>query len=165
MCAVKLTSAGFGAAALPLWAAVVPLATVNICYLIAAGLEHVPTCIPYLSGCTSVSSTGRMAPERMVFLAGMLPSALILACFWRGTAAFLKHSGSRQQRLKLVPLLGVIAALSLSVYAITLGSEDMLQRQLRRAGINGFAVSTFVAQLLFIDLYRPMRIATTEKLW
>ncbi|MCH7636421.1 MAG: hypothetical protein IIA12_01965, partial [Proteobacteria bacterium] len=36
--------------ALPLWAAVVPLGTVVICYLIAVGLGHVPACIPNFSG-------------------------------------------------------------------------------------------------------------------
>ncbi len=51
------------------------------------------------------------------------------------------------------------------VYALTLGSEDDGLRQLRRAGINGFAVSTVLAQVLFISFYRSMRIAATERLW
>ena len=154
-----------GTRALPLWAAVVPLATVNVCYLVAVGLEHVPACIPYFSGCTSVSSTGRMAPERFIFLAGMLPTAVILVFFWQRSALFLKLGGQFGSRVIALRVLGVIAALSLLSYTLTLGSEDDVYRQSRRAGINGFAVSTLFAQTLFIFFYRSMRIAATQKLW
>jgi len=154
-----------GMRALPLWAAVLPLATVNVCYLVAVGLEHVPACIPYFSGCTSVSSTGRIAPERFIFLAGMLPSVVILMFFWQRFAMFLTLGGQFGSRVVILRVLGVIAALSLLSYALTLGSEDEGYRQLRRLGINGFAVSTFLAQVLLIFFYRSMRIAATEKLW
>ncbi len=150
--------------ALPLWAAVIPLVTVNVCYLIAVGLEHVPACLPYLQGCTSVSSTGRMAPESLIFRAGMLPSALILALFWHRCATFLELGGQSGLRLITLRVLGVIAALSLIIYAVTLGFEGDVYRQLRRSGINGFALSTFLAQLLLVFSYRPMRIAATERL-
>jgi len=160
-----MTIPAIGMRGLPLWAAVVPLATVNVCYLIAVGLEHVPACIPYFSGCTSVSSTGRMAPERFIFLAGMLPSVVILAFFWQRSALFLKLGGQCGSRVVTLQVLGIIAGLSLLVYALTLGSEDDGYRQLRRAGINGFAVSTFLAQVLLIAFYRSMRIAATEKHW
>ena len=160
-----MTIPTIGMRALPLWAAVVPLATINVCYLVAVGLEHVPACIPYFSGCTSVSSTGRIAPERFIFLAGMLPSVVILVFFWHRSAMFLKLGGQIGSRVVTLRVLGVIAALSLLTYALTLGSEDDGYRQLRRAGINGFAVSTVLAQVLFISLYRSMRIAATERLW
>jgi len=151
--------------AMPLWAAVIPLVTVNVCYLVAVGLEHVPACIPYLQGCTSVSSTGRMAPESLIFRAGMLPTALVLALFWHSCATFLEFGGQSGSRLVALRVFGIIAALSLMIYALTLGFEENAYRQLRRAGIIGFALSTFAAELLLIVLYRPMRIAGTEKLW
>lgn len=150
---------------LPLWAAVVPLVTVNVCYLVAVGMEHVPACMPYFSGCTSISSTGRMLPEKLIFLAGMLPSAVILAFFWQRAVTFLKLGGQFGSWLVILRVLGAIAALSLFVYPITLGSADDGYRQLRRVGINGFALSSFLAQLLWMSCYRPMRIAATEKLW
>jgi hypothetical protein len=150
---------------LPYWAAVVPLVTVNVCYLVAIGLDHLPACIPYLTGCTSVSSTGRIAPESLIFRAGMLPSALIVALFWQRCATFLRLGGQSGSRPGTLQVLGVIAALSLVIYAVTLGFEDNAYRQLRRAGIIGFALSTFTAEVSLIIFYRPMRIATTEKLW
>lgn len=151
--------------ALPLWAAVVPLVTVNVCYVVAIGLDHLPACIPYLTGCTSVSSTGRIAPESLIFRAGMLPSALIVALFWQRCATFLRLGGQSGSRLVTLQVLGFIAALSLVVYAVTLGFEDNAYRQLRRVGIIGFALGTFTAEVSLIIFYRPMRIATTEKLW
>ena len=149
---------------LPLWAAAVPLGTVVTCYLIAVGLGHVPACIPNFSGCTSVSSTGRMLPESLVFRAGMLPTALVLVLFWWRCAAFLSLGGHSGVRLAMLRILGVIVALSLVIYALTLGLEDDGYPQLRRAGIVGFALATFVAQVLLISCYRPMRIVATRSL-
>ena len=151
--------------ALPYWAAVVPLVTVNVCYVVAIGLDHLPACIPYLTGCTSVSSTGRVAPESLIFRAGMLPSALIVALFWHRCSTFLRLGGQSGSRLVILQVLGVIAALSLVIYAVTLGFEENAYRQWRRVGIIGFALSIFSAEVSLIVFYRPMRIATTEKLW
>ncbi len=162
---LSMTISPYNLRAIPLWAAVVPLITINVCFVIAAGLEHVPSCIPYISGCTSVSSTGRMAPESLIFRAGMLPTAVILVMFWHHCATFLELGGQHGRRLAAFRVLGIVAALSLMVYALSLGFEGNTYRQLRRAGIIGFAVSTFAAEVMFIMAYRPMRIAETEKLW
>jgi hypothetical protein len=151
--------------ALPLWAAIVPFVTFNVCYLIAASLEHVPACFPYLSGCTSVSSAGRMAPESLILRAGMLPTAVVLALFWYRCSTFLELGGLSGLRLVTLRVLGLIVALSLVIYAVTLGFDGDVYRQLRRSGINGFALSTFLAQVLLMFSYRHMRIAATEKLW
>jgi len=151
--------------ALPLWAAIVPFVTFNVCYLVAVGLEHVPACFPYLSGCTSVSSAGRMAPESLLLRAGMLPSAVILALFWHRCSTFLELGGQSGLRLVSLRVLGTIAALSLVIYALTLGFDGDVYRTLRRSGINGFALSTFFAQLTLMFSYRPMRDAATNKLW
>ncbi len=145
-----MTKSPYNLRAIPLWAAVVPLVTINVCFVIAAGLDHVPSCIPYISGCTSVSSTGRMAPESLIFRAGMLPTAVILVMFWHHCATFLELGGQRGRRLAAFRVLGIVAALSLTVYALTLGFEENVYRQLRRAGIIGFAVSTLAAEVMFM---------------
>lgn len=151
--------------ALPLWAAALPLVTVNVCYLIAVMLDHLPACIPYVTGCTSISSTGRIAPESLFFRAGMLPTALILMFFWFRCATFLRLGGQSGARLIVLRVLGVATALSLMIYALTLGFENDSYPQWRRAGIVGFVLTTFAAQALLIAFYRPMRFAATEHLW
>lgn len=149
---------------LPLWAAVVPLATINICYLIAMALDHLPACITYISGCTSVSSTGRNLPESLIFKAGMLSSAVVLALMWHRCATFLQLCGQPVSRTSLIRFFGFLAAVSLTIYAVTLGLREDEYRFLRRIGINGFALSNVVTQVLFIGMYRPMRTDATRNL-
>ena len=150
--------------ALPLWAAVVPLVTINVCYLVGVALEHLPACIPYFSGCTSVSSTGRIAPEALIFKAGMLSSAVVLALLWHRCATFLQLGGQTSRRIIPLRVFGLLAVLFLVLYAVTLGLREDEYRFLRRIGIDGFALSSLLAQVLFIGLYRPMRIDATQKL-
>ena len=151
--------------ALPLWTALLPLVTFNACYLVAVSLEHLPACIPYLTGCTSVSSTGRIAPESLIFRAGMLPSAAILVLFWHRCATFLRLGGQSTSRLVALRVAGVIAALFLILYAVTLGLREDEYRFLRRIGINGFALSILLTQIIFIVLYRPMRSDSTQAIY
>lgn len=160
---------------LPLWVAVVPLVTINVSYLVAVGARHLPACIPYLSGCTSVSATGRVTPENLIFKTGMLLSAVAIALLWHLTATFLQTAGkhlsreplSREplSRLFFLRVFSFLAALSLTLYVVTLGLQGDEFRLLRRIGINGFALSNLMTEILFIVLYRPLRTATTQKLF
>lgn len=151
--------------ALALWAAVLPLLTINICYLIAIGADHLPACVPYISGCTSVSSTGRFAPESLVFKTGMLPSTVIIVLFWYRCSKFLEVGGQPRSRIIALRLLGIIAALSLTLYAVTLSMRGDEYRLLRRIGTNGFALCSFMSQAMFVFTYRHMRLSSTAKLW
>lgn len=151
--------------ALSLWAAILPLATFNVSYLIAAGLEHVPACIPYIEGCTSVSSTGRHLPESLIVKAGLLPSAAILLLFWYRCAAFLQLGGRGSSWVAAMRVIGTLVAISLIVYGVTLGLKEPLYRDIRRIAIDGFALSNFASQLLFVIAYRPVRIAATRTLF
>ena len=47
--------------------------------------------------------------------------------------------------------------------ALGLKGDDF--RLLRRISIDGFAVGNLIVQVLFITLYRPIRIETTQKLF
>ncbi|MDH3612034.1 MAG: hypothetical protein OES10_02055 [Gammaproteobacteria bacterium] len=162
---VRLTFKAAEIRALPLWGAVLPLLTINVCYLVAIGLEHLPACVPYLSGCTSVSSTGRLAPESLISKAGMLPGAVIAALFWWHCATFLEIGRQSRFRRMTIRVLGVTAALSLALYSLNLGLRGDEFRLLRRIGIDGFALSNFVAQIMFVVTYRHMRSDATQTLW
>lgn len=142
---------------LPLWAALIPLVTFNISYLIAAAYEHVPTCFTYLSGCTSVSSTGRHFPEALIFKTGMLSLAVVLALTWHRTATFVSAG--------LLRLFASLMVAGLIVYAITLGMESDAMQTLRRIGINGFAFGTLFTQVSFVILYRPLQTDATRTLF
>ena len=150
---------------LSLWVAMVPLITINISYPIAVAFEHVSACIPYLEGCTSVSSTGRKLPESVIFKAGMLSSAIVLALLWHQCADFLRRGGQATSRVNMLRVFGFLAALSLALYAATVGLKGAELRFLTRTGVNGFAISNLLVQITFVVLYRPMRIVVTQKLF
>jgi hypothetical protein len=148
---------------LPLWAALLPFVTFNVCYLIAASLQHVPTCFTYLEGCTSVSSTGRNAPEFWIFKAGVLSLAAVLALVWLRTANFLQASGLSSARVNLLRVLAIISVITLSLYVITLGLPNEEFGRLRRIGTTGFAFSSWLTQIVFVLLYWPLRQDTTRR--
>jgi hypothetical protein len=151
--------------ALPLWAALLPLLTFNLCYVVAISLDHLPVCIPYISGCTSASSTGRLPPESWLFKAGMLPLAVVVLLVWWRCAEFLERAGRSRLRMSALRVLGVAAALSLLLYTLTLGVAGTEFGTLRRIGINGFALSNFIAQLIFVLGYRHLRTDRARVLW
>lgn len=141
---------------LPLLAAILPLLTINTTYLVAISVEHLPSCIPYLSGCTSVSSTGRLLPESVIFRAGMLPSAVIMLFFWQRTRALLRVEERGNLTGSAMRLFGIAGAASLVVYGLTVGLPGDDIQLLRRIGINGFAISNTFAQVLFVVSYHRL---------
>ena len=126
--------------------ALAPLLTLNFSYVLASGLEHVPACIPYLSGCTSTSSTGRVYPERLVFLPGMLTSALLIVLLWRRCAARLGPA----RPAAVVRWLGLLAGLSLAAYTVSVGQHHELLKTMRGLGITGYMLTHYSAQILFL---------------
>ena len=142
---------------LPFWAALLPLVTFNASYLIAAALEHVPSCFTYFEGCTSVSSTGRQLPEALFFKTGMVSLAVILLLLWYRTAAFLDA--------RVLRVFATVMVVGLLLYAITLGMQDETMQFLRRVGINGFAFGTLFTQVSFVVLYRPRQTDATRVLF
>lgn len=149
---------------LALLTAVLPLVTINASYLLAVYMEHLPACITYISGCTTVSSTGRMAPESMLFRAGMIPTAVLIVLVWNHCSRLLETSPHFDKRIISLRLLAIIAAASLTLYAVTLGFSGDFYRSVRRTGINGFAICNYSAQVLFIVYYRRLRIPETQKI-
>ena len=133
------------------WAALLPLLSFNVCYLVAAGLDHVPQCIPYITGCTSASSAGRLPPESWLFKTGMLPLVAVLYLLWRGLAAGLDARAAAT----VLRLLALAVAASLLLYVLTLGIAGPEWRSVRRVGIDGFALGNFGAQLVYLAASRP----------
>lgn len=128
-----------------------PILGGNISYLIAVYLDHLPSCIPYLEGCTSISSAGRKAPESMVFRATMIPASVLLVIFWQLSVQWLKKLGSPTNRtITSMQVLGTAAAVFLIIYTLALGFIDPVYHLQRRIGVTGFFFCMFLSQLLLI---------------
>ena len=138
---------------LPFFEALLPLLTINICYLVAASLDHVPVCIPYLEGCTSVSSTGRQFPESVIFKFGMIASAVVLMLLWLATARFLRVCGESLLRVNALRVFAMLATVSLVIYAITLGMNNDDYAGIRRLGTRGFAICSTLAMQADLPIY------------
>lgn len=126
-----------------------PILTINVSYVIAASSGHVPACIPYLEGCTSVSSTGRHDPESLFFRATLIPAAAFMTIYWRLNHVWLATIEGRVQRQHRVMLgLGMVGSGLLVVYAVLVGFNGVFYDPLRIGAGGMYLVLTFLAQLM-----------------
>ncbi|MEM7083253.1 MAG: hypothetical protein AAF465_11015 [Pseudomonadota bacterium] len=134
---------------LPLLVFLLPVVSINAAYLTASVLDHIPLCVPYFSGCTSISSAGRVMPQKGIFLLGMIPAAILTMQLWLTSEGWL--TGNQQ----LVPsrglaFTGALASFCLLVYVTTLGIPGDVYRLFRKFGVLLYFGCTFIAQLLLI---------------
>jgi hypothetical protein len=120
--------------------ALLPIAAVNVCYVIASQAGHIPVCLTYVDGCTSISATGRYGVTYWLFKATMLPESLLLGLFW----ALLAREGVIGRKALAA---GTTGALFLVLYLVFLGSDGEAYRLMRRYGVFVYFLGTFIAQV------------------
>lgn len=134
---------------IPIITALLPIVGINIAYLIAASYDHVPFCVVYLEGCTTISSTGRAVPESLWFRALIIPSAVISMICWRMIGAWLQClEGQLYRGTIIIQTLGIIAGIFLIVYTVALGFIGPEYTLQRRLGVITFFGFTYLAELL-----------------
>ena len=128
--------------------ALAPVIGINLAYWIGVEYDNLPSCIPYIDGCTSISSTGRYPPGDRLFRAVMLPQAVLLAVTWYFTALWLRVARPDSPRAATTTLVaGLVGALALIVYVSYLASNDPFYEVMRRYGIYLYFIGTAVAQI------------------
>ncbi|NGP54185.1 hypothetical protein [Thioalkalivibrio sp. XN8] len=135
---------------------VMPTLAVVITYTISAATGQVPTCFPFLEGCTSISGAARRDPSIHVFRGMMLPTATVIAAYWILVRHWLGHLGDRGRGRDWITGLGVIGALFLVFYVVFLGTEGDAYEFMRRYGVTVYFAFTALAQLLLA--YRLRRL-------
>ena len=133
---------------LPLIAAIVPFVGVTISYAIGVHYDLIPSCIPYIDGCTSISATGRYAPASFLFKAVQMPLGVLHIVIWLLSIEWLKSMGhhSRGAHLTLC-YAGIVGGVSLIIYVTFLGTQQPFYEFMRRFGIYGYFLGVAVAQL------------------
>ncbi len=122
---------------------------VILAYVLSASAGHIPECFPHLSGCTTVSASGRYGASYFVFKATILPAAALLAGYWVLCGAWLRAAGdSRVGWRRCMVAAGVCGAVALVVYATFLGSDGDTYRALRRYGTVVFFGLTYLAEAM-----------------
>jgi hypothetical protein len=145
---------------LPLLTGVLPLVAVFTSYSIAINTADVPSCNPFLDGCTSVSSTGRYPPSSYLFKATMLPQSVILACYWLFNVAWLKSltvaAGQAPRNTLPISAFGVTGSLFLILYVTFLGSQEPFYEFMRRYGVYMYFLLNVVAQIILATKVLPL---------
>jgi len=133
---------------LPILTGLAPLVGINLAYWIGVDAGVLPSCIPYLDGCTSVSATGRYPPGDRLFRAVMLPQAVLLAVTWYLAMAWLRSLAPHSKAPGAVLAFGLLGAAALIIYVSYLGSKEPLYEFMRRFGIYIYFLATGLAQLI-----------------
>lgn len=132
-------------------AGLLPIVVVHLCYLVSVQAGIIPGCIPYLSGCTSISAAGRHGAGYFLFKAGMIPAAVLVAAYWTMCRRWLLALGHADTRaLRSMAVLGVIAAAFLILYTVFLGSKGDFYNLMRRYGVTVYFSFSAVAQMLLL---------------
>jgi hypothetical protein len=141
---------------MPLLVAVVPFIAAHLAYAVSIHSGHVPSCIPYLEGCTSISRAARHGLGNHLFRLLMLPSALLLALHWLSVRGWLRLHHTDPRAGRSLWLLAPFAGLALATYVAFLGTEGEVYRWLRRNGAQLYFASVYIAQLVFLHRYRQI---------
>lgn len=139
-----------------LWAAGLAWAGCLGAYLASAAEGFVPWCVPHLTGCESVSATGRHGWGYFIFKALLLPAAGMLWVYWLLCWHWLRQLGASGALPNGMLILGLIATAALVLYVTFLGSEGSVYRVLRRYGTVVYFGGTYLAQLLLIKQLRDL---------
>ncbi len=155
---------------LPLIAGVVPTIGITIAYWLGHTYGPLPSCIPYIDGCTSISATGRYPPGSFVFRAVEFPQALLLMLVWYFSIRWLRalDPGLARSRERWIFTWGLVGALALIIYVTFLGTKEPIYEFMRRFGIYFYYLGTAISQLLvalsFLRIARQNSQATLRRL-
>lgn len=150
---------------LPFVVSLLPIATVSLCYGLSAAEGLIPSCIPLLEGCTTVSRAGRYGIAYFLFKGGVIPTATLLILFWVLCRRwFLSLGGTDSFGLKAMVWLGVISAVFLILYAVFLGSKGDFYSLMRRFGVTIHFSFGYLAQVLLLNRLWDERRANRLKL-
>ncbi len=138
-------------------AGLLPFVVVHVCYVVSVQAGIIPGCIPYVSGCTSISAAGRHGAAYFLFKAGMIPAAVVIAAYWALCRRWLLALGHTDTGVvRAMAALGVIAAAFLILYAVFLGSKGDFYNLMRRYGVTVYFSFSALAQMLLLkELTRP----------
>lgn len=141
--------------------AILPIVSVHITLFTAFVFENLHGCNPYWRQCHSISATGRQYPEFFIFKGLMIPIAVLMMGYWFALHRWL---GSIQAASissighKWILCLGVIAAMAMIVYTVTLGAVGEPYALARRIGVILFFAFSAFAHLLLLRVLnqRPL---------
>lgn len=137
---------------LPLLTGLLPIMAIHASLIVAMNAGSIPTCIPYLDGCTSISATGRYEPASFIFKPAMLSESVVMVLYWLFNVAWLraltKASGGDVRVGRGIAICGVTGALALVLYVTFLGTQTPIYEFMRRFGVYLYFLFSIIAQIM-----------------
>lgn len=124
----------------------IPLLTVHIAWIWSSWVGAIDYCLPYWSGCTSISRAARSSDALFLFRSVMTMNAMLLIIYWLHIQQFLSLYNRTAIRLQY---LGIISAFFLVLYANFLGTQGDIYRLLRQYGVTIYFSFGVLAHMLF----------------
>ena len=149
---------------LPLIAGIGPVLGVFLAYWLGVENGVLPTCVPFIEGCTSISATGRYMPGSMPFRAVMLPQAAFLVILWWFCGSWIRQIAPQSRVSSAVVASGIVGAVALVLYVAFLGTEQPFYELMRRFGIYFYFLGTVISQFL-VTLVMPTSRLRTAMFW
>jgi hypothetical protein len=134
--------------ALPLFVGLSPVLGITAAYWLNVDAGTLPSCMPFLDGCTSISATGRYLPGSLVFRAVLLPQAALLVVLWWISTGWLKSLSHGAKGRKSILIFGAVGAVALIIYVSFLGTTQVFYEFMRRFGIYFYFLGTALAQFI-----------------
>lgn len=142
---------------LPLAAALLLLVATHLALWLSIQAGHVPACVPYWEGCTSISRAARHGLGNHLFRLLVIPCAVLHGATWWVAGHWLRDDGGKAARRWMLAL-GLFSASALAIYATFLGTEGEVYGFLRRYGVTVYFGFGFLAQLLLMRRARVLRL-------
>ncbi|WP_039916046.1 hypothetical protein [Cellvibrio mixtus] len=127
-----------------------PLLVVHGAWLWSSVAGAIDWCLPYWSGCTSISKAARSSDALFLFRAVMTFNAALLANYWLHASRFLTLYAAPKSATCTLNIIGITGAIFLVLYANFLGSDGSFYQLLRRYGVTIYFSFTVLAQMLFL---------------
>lgn len=141
---------------LPLTAALLLLAATHLALWLSIQAGHVPACVPYWEGCTSISRAARHGLGNHLFRLLVIPCAVLHGATWWLAGRWLRNDDGNAATYWMLAL-GLFSASALAIYATFLGTGGEVYGFLRRYGVTVYFGFGFLAQLLLMRRARVLR--------
>ena len=129
----------------------IPTFTVIFSYIFSSNLNLVPSCMPIIDGCTSISRTGRYYPVNYFFKSLIFISGIFIILYWyKNYFFFNKHFKSNLNKIAL--LIGLLSITFLFLYIIFLG-ESNYYKFFRKIGIFIYILFAIISEFLLSIIY------------
>jgi len=130
----------------------IPLVAVHASWVWSSLVGAIDWCLPYWSGCVSISRAARSSDALFLFRATMLVNASLLAIYWLQAGSFLSLRLNQPLHIRWMQATGIAGAAFLALYVDFLGTTGPVYQLLRQYGVTLYFALTLLAQLLMLRL-------------